>query len=74
MRYEIFKKNFLSFTGNFARVNDDIWNDGRLFEDTKSGYSAGYGVRTIIGPVELIYSWSPDNNQDFWLINVGFWF
>ena len=73
-RYELFKNNFLSFTGNFARVNDDIWNDGRLFEDTKSGYSAGYGVNTIIGPVELIYSWSPDNNQDFWNINVGFWF
>jgi NTE family protein len=74
LRYELFKKNFLSFTGNYARVNDDIWNDGRLFEDTKSGYSAGYGVNTIIGPIELIYSWSPDTNQDFWFINVGFWF
>ncbi len=73
-RYELFKKNFLSFTGNFGRVNDDIWNDGRIFEETRTGYAAGYGVNTIIGPVELVYSWNPDNNQNFWYINVGFWF
>jgi len=73
-RYEIFKKNFVSFTGNFGRLNDDIWNDGRIFEDTRTGYAAGYGVDTIIGPIELLYSWSPDNNQNHWYINVGFWF
>jgi NTE family protein len=73
-RFELFKKNFLSFTGNFGRVNDDIWNDGRIFEDTRTGYAAGYGINTIIGPVELVYSWNPDNNQNFWYINVGFWF
>lgn len=73
-RYELFKKNFLSFTGNFGRVNDDLWNDGRIFEETRIGYAAGYGVNTIIGPVELVYSWNPDNNQNFWYINVGFWF
>ena len=74
IRYEIFKKNFLSFTGNFARLDDDLWNDGHIFEDTKSGYAAGYGVNTIIGPVELHYSWNPDTDRDFWYINVGFWF
>jgi NTE family protein len=74
IRYELFKKNFLSFTGNFARLNNDIWNDGRIFEDTKTGYAAGYGINTILGPVELIYSWNPDNNNNFWYVNVGFWF
>ena len=74
VRYEIFKKNFMSFTGNFARLDDDLWNGGNIFEDTKSGYAAGYGVNTIIGPVELLYSWNPDTNRDFWYINVGFWF
>lgn len=74
VRYELFKKNFLSFTGNFARLNNDIWNDGRIFEDTKTGYATGYGVNTILGPVELIYSWNPDNNNNFWYVNVGFWF
>jgi NTE family protein len=74
VRYELFKKNFLSFTGNFARVDDDLWNSGQIFEDTKSGYAVGYGLNTIIGPIELNYSWNPDNNRDFWYINVGFWF
>lgn len=74
IRYELFKKNFLSFTGNFARLNNDIWNDGRIFEDTKTGYAAGYGINTILGPIELIYSWNPDNNNNFWYVNVGFWF
>lgn len=74
VRYELFKKNFLSFTGNFARVDDDLWNSGHIFEDTKSGYAVGYGLNTIIGPIELNYSWNPDNKQDYWYINVGFWF
>jgi NTE family protein len=74
VRYELFKKNFLSFTGNFARVDDDLWNGGRIFEDTKSGYAVGYGLNTFIGPIELNYSWNPDNKKDFWYINVGFWF
>ena len=73
-RVEIFKKNFLSLTGNFGRINDDIWNDGRIFEDTKKGYALGYGINTILGPVELLYSWSPDTNINHWYINVGFWF
>jgi len=73
-RVELFKKNFLSFTGNLGRINDDIWNDGRIFEDTKLGYAAGYGVNSIIGPIELVYSWNPDNSQNYWYINVGFWF
>ena len=73
-RFELFKKNFLSVTGNFARVNDDIWNDGRIFEDTRSGYAIGYGLKTVVGPIELVYSWNPDNNNNFWYINVGFWF
>ena len=73
-RYEIFKKNFVSFTANFARINEDIWNDGRIFEDTSSGYAAGYGYNSILGPIELVYSWNPDNDRNIWYINVGFWF
>ena len=73
-RYEIFRKNFLSLTGNFGRLNDDLWNDGNIFEDTRSGYALGYGLTTVVGPIELIYSWNPDNNNNYWYVNVGFWF
>ena len=74
VRYELFKNNFLSFTGNFGRLNDDLWNNGNIFEDTASGYAVGYGLKSFIGPIEVKYSWTPDNKSDYWYFNVGFWF
>lgn len=74
VRFEIFKKNFLSAAGNFARLDEDLWNDGRIFEDTFSGYAVGYGVKTFLGPIEVLYSWNPDNGANHWYFNVGFWF
>ena len=73
-RYELFKKNHLSFTGNFARVDNDLFNDGAIFDDTKSGYAIGYGIDSFIGPLEIKYTWSPDTKQNFWFFNLGFWF
>jgi NTE family protein len=74
LRYELFKKNHLSFTGNFARVDNDLFNDGAIFDDTKSGYAIGYGIDSFIGPIEIKYTWSPDTKQNFWFFNLGFWF
>ena len=73
-RCEFVKKNYISLTANYARVSDNIFKDGKLFEDTKSGYMAGYGLETFFGPVEINYSWSPDHKDSFWYFNVGFWF
>lgn len=74
-RYEIFKDNYVSATANYARVSGDLWNAGSIFDDTKSGYAIGYGLNTFIGPIELKYSWSPDNkDQDYFYFNLGFWF
>lgn len=73
-RYELFKNNYASFIANYARVGENVLKKGELFKDTKSGYALGYGVKTLVGPVELKYSWSPDTKAHFWLINVGFWF
>jgi len=73
-RYEMFKKNYVSFTGNFARVDNDLFNKGDIFANTKSGYAIGYGLDSFIGPVELKYTWSPDTKQNHWFFNLGFWF
>ncbi|WP_298287828.1 patatin-like phospholipase family protein [uncultured Lutibacter sp.] len=73
-RYEFLPKNYLSTTANYARVEKDIFNEGRIFENTKSGYMVGYGLDTFIGPVEINYAWSPDHNEKYWYFNVGFWF
>jgi len=74
VRYEIFKKNYISLLGNFSRLGDDLWNDGDIFADTRSGYALGYSIETLIGPIELHYSWSPETNNKIWYFNLGFWF
>jgi NTE family protein len=74
MRYEFLPKNYLSVTSNFARVERDLFNSGKIFENTKTGYMVGYGLDTFLGPIQLNYSWSPDTSQNYWYFNVGYWF
>lgn len=73
-RYQIFNKNYVNFIANYARVDKNVLKGGDLFKDTKSGYAIGYGVETLLGPIELKYSWSPDHDKKYWLFNLGFWF
>lgn len=74
VRCEFLPKNYLSFTANYARVEKDLFNEGKIFENTKSGYMLGYGLDTFLGPIEINYAWSPDHNDRFWYFNVGYWF
>lgn len=74
LRYEVFPKNYFSLAANYARVEDDIFNGGNLFENTKSGYKVGYGIDTFLGPIEINYTWSPDHNNNYLYFNVGYWF
>jgi len=74
LRYEPFEKNYISFTGNYARAESDLFNEGAIFDNTKSGYAVGYGLDSFLGPVEIKYTWSPDTKQNYWFFNVGFWF
>lgn len=74
LRYKLFDKNYLTVIANYARVEDDVFRRGELFKDTKSGYAIGYGLETILGPIEIKYSWSPDTKKNFLLFNLGFWF
>lgn len=74
VRRAFFKQNYLSLIANYSRVAHDLFNRGNLFENTKSGYAVSYGINSFIGPIELIYTWSPDTTQKFWYLNFGFWF
>lgn len=73
-RLEFLPKNYFSMTANYARVENDVFNEGKIFENTKSGYMFGYGLDTFLGPIEINYAWSPDHNEKFWYFNVGYWF
>ncbi|MBL0014584.1 MAG: patatin-like phospholipase family protein [Flavobacterium sp.] len=75
MDYEFYKKNHVNLSANFANVKN------RLFETSDwisrisySGYAAGYGLESLLGPIEFKYSWSPETNKGFAWFSVGFWF
>jgi len=74
MRYEFLPKNYFSATANYARVELDLFNEGDIFDNTKSGYMLGYGLDTFLGPIEINYTWSPDHKERYWYFNVGYWF
>ncbi|MGV8945911.1 MAG: patatin-like phospholipase family protein [Lutibacter sp.] len=74
LRYEFFPKNYFMANANYARVGSDLFNQGRIFDDTKSGYMLGYGLDTFLGPIEINYTFSPDHKENYWYFNVGYWF
>jgi NTE family protein len=73
--YEIFKKNHITLSANFANVENDLYTTGNwLSTPDYTGYALGYGLETFLGPVEVKYSYSPEIKQNEWFISVGFWF
>lgn len=74
LRYRLFKKQHISLLANYARVEENVFRNLQIFDDSLSGYAVGYGLETFLGPIEIKYSWSPDTGNHFWLFNLGFWF
>lgn len=73
--YEFFKKNHLNFSANYANVEDDLFRTGNWFSKPKyNGYAIGYALESVIGPVEVKYTWSPELTRGYTFISVGFWF
>ena len=74
LSYPFLGKHYASFIANYVRLDDNVFKDIEVFKDIKSGYAIGYSYNSLIGPLEIKYSWSPDTNQNYWLFNLGFWF
>jgi NTE family protein len=73
--YEIFRKNHVNFSANYANLGDDIFSTVDWIDMPKySGYAVGYGLETIIGPIEVKYSWSPENPKGYTWFSIGFLF
>ena len=74
--YEIFKKHHLNFIANFANIGNNIFDtiDTWFVKPSYTGYSVGYGMETVIGPVEIKHSWSPETKDHHTWFSVGFWF
>jgi NTE family protein len=73
--YEIYKKNHFNFSANFANLGENIFDTIDWISIPKySGFAVGYGLETVIGPIEIKYSWSPELSKGFTSISTGFWF
>ena len=49
--YEFYKKNHLNFSGNYAQVNNELFQTTDWVSKPKySGYALGYGIETMVGP------------------------
>lgn len=73
--YEFYKKNHFNFSANFANIGDRIFESVDWISVPKySGYAVGYGLETIIGPIEIKHSWSPENAKGYTWFSVGFLF
>jgi NTE family protein len=65
----------LNFSANYANIEDKLFrNTDWISKPKHTGYAIGYGFETIVGPLEVKYSWSPELNKGFTWFNVGFWF
>ena len=73
--YEFAKKNHALFSANFANVDDDLFRTGGWFQaPTYSGYGIGYGWESFLGPVNLMYSWTPEIERSQFFVSIGYWF
>jgi NTE family protein len=73
--YEFYKKNHFNFAANYANVQDGLFESGSwLSKPNFNGYAVGYALESIIGPIEIKYSWSPELNRGYAYFTVGFAF
>ena len=74
--YQFYKKHHFNFIANFANIGNNIFDklDTWFINPKYSGYALGYGMETVIGPVEVKHSWSPETKNHYTWFSVGFWF
>jgi len=75
IHYQFYKKHFLTLSGNFSNIDDGLFKDmDWLAIPDYTGYALGYGAKTILGPMQIKSSWSPEVKRVQWFVSVGYWF
>lgn len=73
--YEFLKKNHVNLTGNVANIGNNIFETKDWITKIQhTGYAIGYGLETLIGPIEVKQSWSPETGKGYTWFSVGFVF
>lgn len=75
LSYEPVKGHFLTGYANIANVEDDMFETGDWANWADyTGFGLGYNYVTFIGPLGVVYSYSPEVKKSFWNFNLGFRF
>lgn len=73
--YEVFKKNHIIFSANISNAQDDLFEQNNWFSEARyTGYAIGYGLESFLGPLEIKYSFSPQQDDGQVFVNLGFKF
>lgn len=73
--YEFVRKNHINFSANFSNIGNKIFDSGEWFtKPNYSGFSLGYGMQTLIGPIEIKHSWSPEIHTNYTWFSIGYCF
>ena len=73
--YSISPKSHLLFSANAANVDYDMFRTGEWFSAPNfSGYAIGYGLESVIGPIQVYYSFSPEVSNSMVFFSIGYWF
>lgn len=73
--WEFYKKNHFNMIANYANVGNNIFQrDSWISRPTYSGYAIGYGMETLVGPIEIKHSWSPETRNHYTWFSVGYSF
>lgn len=70
-----YRKHHIMLHGNVAKVDNELfqslnWQTSPDF----SGYGIGYSLQSVLGPIELKFTYSPELKKPIWLLNIGYWF
>lgn len=72
---KIAPKNHIMFSANVANIDDDLFRIGEWFTSPNySGYGISYGYESFLGPIQVLYSWSPQVEKGNFYFSVGYWF
>lgn len=73
--WEFVNKHHINLAANYTNIGNDIFLNNDWFTWPKySGYALGYGFDSILGPIEVKHSWSPETRRHYTWFAVGFWF
>ena len=72
---EFIQKNHITFAAIIANVEDDLFRTGEWFTAPDfTGYAVSYGWESPIGPVQVLYSWTPEISEGNFYFSIGYWF